>query len=39
MKDNTNTLTGCISTEPREMDITERIHTVKVIIVMKERKI
>ena len=38
MKDNTNTLTRCISTEPRQTDITQNHSTVKVILIIEQRQ-
>ena len=32
MKDNTNALMGCISTNPRQMDVTENNHNSKINI-------
>ena len=38
MKDNTNTLMGCISTKPCQMNITENNTTVKVILIIEQRQ-
>ena len=41
MKDNTNTLTECINTEPRQTDITKKKktdQTVKLILIIGQRQ-